>query len=208
MSQPAYKLYTLEEYFALEEAAQERHEYYQGYIYAMSGATPNHARIVLNVAGTLNSLLEGKPCEAFTSNLKVLARQINFASYPEVSVVCGKLEYAPRRKDTVTNPVLLVEVLSKSTRAYDRGVKFDRYMQISSFADYLLIEPDKIQVDYYHRLGPDTWLLHRYKDLSQNIELKSLDITLSLEQIYRRVEFEPETETEGEVTLEETEDNE
>lgn len=200
MSQPAQKLYTLEEYFALEEVAEERHEYYQGYIYAMTGATFDHERITRRLYIALDALPKGKPCEVFTSSIKVLAKQINFAAYPDVSVVCGQIDPAPRRKDTYTNPILLVEVSSRSTRNYDRIQKFSRYMTIPSFKDYLLIEQNIIQVDYFHRLETGGWFFERYTSLEDVIELKALGVSLPLAEIYGGVEFEVKENDEAENT--------
>ena len=152
MLKPDQKYYTPEEYLALEEAADYRSEYFQGEIFAMSGGSANHNRITKNLVIALERSFENKPCEAFMTDMRLLVKKNGLYTYPDIMAVCGQLEFAEGRDDTLTNPVVIVEVLSKSTQDYDRGGKFALYRAIETFQDYVLIDQHTIQVEHFHRL--------------------------------------------------------
>ena len=188
------RLYTREDYLALEEASAEKHEYYDGNIYPMAGGSVNHARIGGNVLLHLNTVLRGKPaetepCEAFSSDLKLLVRAHNLYTYPDGMVVCGQLQLAPGRNDVITNPTVIVEVLSPSTQLYDRTQKFEFYKAIPTFQAYLLIHQDRVQVDYYHKTASGEWLLTELHERAAVVTLPTTNLEIPLRAIYERVDW-------------------
>lgn len=180
--------YSPEEYLALERAAEFRSEYIDGEIFAMAGESPNHGRIKSAANRLLGNQLVGKSCETFTSDTKVRTPGLNVFGYPDVLVVCGKLVFHDHFKDVVLNPKVIIEILSPSTEAYDRGEKFASYRQLESLTDYLLISQDKVRVEHFTRHGK-FWLLAEETDLTQSVYIESIDCRLSLQEIYARVEF-------------------
>jgi len=189
MSFPQTAAVSVEEYFLLEDRANERHEYVDGELFLMAGGTPNHNRIMLNLAGALNAAFGGVTCEAFAGDLRVQIKEHQQYAYPDVVVVCGQLELAKGRKDTITNPVLSAEILSDSTRDYDRGSKFSMYRAIPSLHEYLVIEQRYVSVEYFSKEPDNTWRLREYGERSATIAIESLQIALTLDDIYQRVEL-------------------
>ena len=147
------------EYLKIERAAQIRHEFFNGEMFAMSGGSPQHSAIKMNVASELRSQLKGRPCRAFDCDLRIQTSPIGDYTYPDFSVVCGELEFDDDQHDTVLNPTVLVEVLSDSTEAYDRGEKFAYYRQISSLREYVLISQKSPAVERFLRNPDNTWTL-------------------------------------------------
>lgn len=164
-----------------------RHEYLEGEMFAMSGASRRHNRIVLNVGKGLDSALEERGCEVFVSDMRVLTPDTKFFTYPDVVAVCGELRFADAEVDTLLNPVVVVEVLSPSTAEYDRGAKFAHYRSISSLKDYVLVAQDRVHVEHYLRQENDDWRLLKLDDLGQTLELPSVGCRLALADIYKRV---------------------
>ncbi len=189
MTQPAKTFYTPEEYLALEDKAEHRSEYYQGQIYAMAGGSLNHSRIVDDLVGALNGALAARkrPCEAFSSDVRLQIKANGLFTYPDVLVICGEPQYATGRTDTVTNPVLIVEVLSNSTGTYDRDEKFELYKDLETLQNYVLISQKKAFVECFQRLDGRKWAIETYKGLSDNLFLAALELEIPLETIYRRV---------------------
>jgi Uma2 family endonuclease len=189
MSRQAERHYTIEDYFAVEESSTTKHEYFGGEIFAMAGASVRHNRIAGNVYAALRSSLRGSNCEAFGSDLRVRTPG-GLYTYPDVLVVCGGIHLSGERLETVTNPVMIVEVLSASTKDYDRGQKFEMYKTIASLREYLLVEQDVLLVERHFRANdaaPDTWQRQNYDAPVAQIELDTLGITLALAEIYERV---------------------
>lgn len=179
---------TPEEYLAFERKATTKHEYLNGQIVAMSGASFAHNFITANTANQLyNQLIDGE-CQVATSDMRVKVTEIDSYFYPDVVVVCG----APRAEDdtfdTLLNPTLIVEVLSPSTESYDRGEKFEHYQQIASLKDYILISQDEVHVEYYYR-QENEWLQTEFQGLEDVLSLLSIGCELRLSDIYRRVEI-------------------
>ncbi len=189
MTQVARKLYTPEEYFALEAKALGRSEYYQGEIFAMAGSSVNHNRLTRNICAALNQAFGSGPCEAFLSDLRLEVKEDGTYVYPNVLAICGELEFSKKYKDNVTNPKLIAEVLSDSTQIYDRNGKFYLYRELSSLEDYLLIDQTKVYVEYYHKISSKEWALYIYDSLTDVIDLQGVNIILPLAQIYQRVKF-------------------
>jgi Uma2 family endonuclease len=181
--------YTEEEYLDLEEKATTRSEYYRGKIYALAGGSLNHNRIVGNMVIALGNHLRGSSCEILTSDMRVRVEAHQLYTYPDAAVVCGKARFAPRRSDTITNPTLIIEVLSPSTQDYDRGQKFEFYRSLPSLRDYLLIHQDSAHVEYFHKEAENRWVLTELKGVDASLTLRSIELTLPLAQIYERVEW-------------------
>ena len=179
------------EYLRIERAANYRSEFYRGEMFAMAGGSPKHSRIRVNLSGSIWSRLKGHPCVAYDSDLRIRCRT-GLYTYPDASVICDELEFDEEHKDTVLNPTLIVEVLSKSTEAYDRGKKFDHYRTIPSLREYVLVAQDEPMVQRFLRNDDDTWTLTAVSGLDQSLRLKSIDVELLLAEIFDRVNFTAE----------------
>lgn len=177
------------EYLKLEIESQDRHEYRQGEITKMTGGTPTHNEIIGALTVILRVLLRGKPLQVFVTDQRLFIPDRQVYTYPDVMVVPRPIALQEGRTDTVTEPILIVEVLSKSTKNYDRGEKFADYRSIPSFQEYLLIDQTKPHVEHYLKQGANQWLLREYSQLENQLQLSSLGIGLSLAEIYENVEF-------------------
>lgn len=182
---------SIEEYFAREETAEDRNEYYCGDVFAMAGGTPNHNRITVNLTSLLNSQFRGGPCEAFASDLRVQVEKDFHYTYPDVVVVCGELKLAQGRSDTIVNPVVIIEVLSESTKDYDRGTKFTAYRSIETLTDYILVDQDTAHIEYFSKESDGTWRLREYFSKEEIVEIKSIQTTIPIKEIYERVTLVP-----------------
>ena len=187
MVEPARKLsYTFAEYIAIDEASATKHEFVNGEIFAMSGGTVKHGQLAANVIRSLGTQLLDRPCAAFTSDVRVRVLATGLATYPDVSVVCGSIDYDPENKNTITNPVLLVEVLSDSTEDYDREEKFSHYRRIPSLREYLLVSQHERRITHLSRNDNDdgSWTL-RDVTSAAIVRLPSIGCELSLDDVYR-----------------------
>jgi Uma2 family endonuclease len=193
------QLYTPEDYLAMEAESETRHEYINGEIVPMAGAMPNHNRITLNVGSVLRYEFRGKPFEAFVADqrLWIPARQIY--TYPDVLVIAGELQFQEGRKDTIVNPLVIVEVLSESTQGYDRGDKFAAYRTLPSFQEYVLVDQYSAHVEHYAKTGPKKWEFQEYDMEAESIVFSSLRVEISLTDIYDKVTFEPPSSGDGTV---------
>jgi Uma2 family endonuclease len=178
---------TPEEYLEAERRAEEKSEYFDGEIYAMSGASLRHNRLVANLVGTLHSQLRGGPCAALPSDMRVRVPATGLYTYPDVSVVCGEPQLEDAHMDILLNPVVLIEVLSESTEGYDRGRKFEHYRRIASLQEYVLVSQKQPRVEGYRRQGEREWLLTEAVGLEESVELPSVRCVLSLAEVYERV---------------------
>ena len=185
MSRDSQRHYTLDDYFAVEEVSEIRHEFYNGEIFAMAGASLPHNEISANVLSAFRTTLRDSNCGAYGSDLRVQTPS-GLYTYPDVSVICGSVQLLPERSATATNPVLLVEVLSDATEDYDRGEKFTLYKPISTLRHYLLISQNEILVDHFVRRDND-WQLRTFRSRSETIELADLGIFVAIDEVYRRV---------------------
>lgn len=169
----------------LEQDAQSdtRLEFFEGQVFAMAGGTFKHAQVAGNVYSELRQSLKNKPCQPMNSDMRVHTPS-GLDTYPGISVYCGDPELGDN-ETTLLNPSVIVEVLSPSTRDYDRGGKFAHYRSIPSLQDYLLIDPTDTLVEHFKRVAPDEWLLHVYSDLAAVVMLESLGFELSLEAVYQ-----------------------
>ncbi len=178
------------EYLAAERAALDKHEYYDGYVIQMAGATREHNLITGNIAGELRAQLKGKPCETYSNDMRVRIPRKGRYTYPDVVVVCGEPQFLDDEFDTLLNPLLIVEVLSRSSRKYDFSEKFRDYRSIESFAEYLLVWQDDRDVNHFVKRNT-IWTI---QEVGEQLELSSIGCVLTLDQIYERVVFEPTPE--------------
>ncbi|MGZ8848053.1 MAG: Uma2 family endonuclease [Pyrinomonadaceae bacterium] len=197
----AQPLYSSEAYLAFERSADERHEFLDGFIYAMAGETPSHADISANLVGLLHERLRDSPCRVRTKDTKVrsgphqVGTMKGLFSYPDAVVICGEPEYLDQHRDVVVNPTVIFEVLSETTEARDRGVKFHRYQAWSpTLTDYVLVSQVAPSVDYFHREADGSWSYHIHIGLDETFTIQSIDCTLKLLDIYARITFPPESE--------------
>jgi Uma2 family endonuclease len=180
---------TPEEYFAWEEQQLEKHEYINGQVYAMTGGSVNHSRIAIRFTTMFDTHLGASSCITGNSDLKVKIVGTNNYTYPDVSVTCDERDKT--NTQYITYPCLIVEVLSKSTEAYDRGGKFRMYKNNPALIDYLLVSSTSLEIDLYHKNDAGDWLIINYKP-GDTIQLKSINLNFPLEQIYRGLNLEPE----------------
>lgn len=176
-------------YLQQEETAVSKSEYLAGELFPMAGGTANHNRIAVSVCSMLDSLLETGRCEVFTSDLKLWVETYELFTYPDAMVVCGPTQYFPQRTDAILNPTVIIEVLSKSTRSLDQGEKFVWYRSLPTVQDYVLIDQYRVHVDNYHKLASGQWLLTEYTSLDDLITLESVNVEMSVSQLYRRVDW-------------------
>ncbi|CAN5469081.1 Uma2 family endonuclease [soil metagenome] len=178
------------EYLELERSAPEKHEFLDGFVYAMAGASFNHDRIAKNLSRRLAEALSDLPCENFTSDVRVAADADAAYFYPDASALCGPTAAANGTNDTLLNPSFIAEILSESTEAFDRGDKFIRYQQIATLADYLLISQWDVSAELFQRQPDGKWLLTRFTDPDSSVPLTSLGCQIRLGDLYAKVVFE------------------
>ena len=190
---------TPQEYLSIERAAETKSEYFNGEMFpiraegkphdtfAMVGASRRHNLIAGNVFGELREQLKNSPCEAYTNDMRVKVAAAGLYTYPDVVVACGEPAFEDEHFDTLVNPVLIVEVLSPSTAAYDRVKKFGYYRTIESLSEYLLIAQEEYRVEQYIRQADGRWLLSDIRSLEAEFELPSVGCTLRLADLYARV---------------------
>jgi len=184
MDSPArHHRYTYGEYLTLEEHANVRHEFFDGEIFAMAGGTPEHAAVCVNVSAALNVQLRGRGCRVHSSDLRIRVLETGLATYPDVTVVCGRAEFDPENRVTITNPVVLVEVLSPGTAAYDRGEKLAHYKRITSLREVVLVAHDERLIEVWRREETGPWT--RSEIRSGSIRLPSIDCKLDIADVYR-----------------------
>ena len=188
--------FTVEEYLTFERASAERHEYLDGVIYAMAGESPDHGRICMNLAATLVPQLRVSACEAFSKDLKVCCgpyrahTREGLYAYPDLVVVCGAMQFHSQAQDVLINPTVIMEVLSPSTEAFDRGEKFRRYRAwLSTLTDYVLIAQDQAVIDHYQRTTTGQWELETLEGLEAHLHLPGINCTVPLAEVYERIVF-------------------
>lgn len=180
-----------EEYLAMERASQEKHEYYNGEVFAMSGASWNHNVIAKNISTVVLPYLKGKPCDMFGSDLRIHIPENGLYTYPDFSIICDKPESTDAEKDPFVNPTAIIEILSKSTADYDRGTKFNLYREIPTFKEYVLVDSTRISVEHFEREPDNSWRLTEFKTLNNQFLVTTIGLTLSLADLYEDVRFEP-----------------
>ncbi len=192
MTAQRIKKLTVEEYVELERTTGIKHEYHNGEVFAMAGGTFNHSILCGRIFGELRDRLLSinKDCEAFTSEMKLNLDDYNSYVYPDAMVVCGDFKQPVDFEDAITNPILIVEVLSDSTESYDRGEKFQKYQSIQSFTEYVLIAQNQPKVEVFYRAeNINNWQINYYEGLDKIVHLQSLQIDIEMKAIYERVVF-------------------
>ncbi|MBD1936062.1 Uma2 family endonuclease [Microcoleus sp. FACHB-68] len=184
------RYYSPEEYLELETTAESRSEYFNGQIFPMPGGLPNHNRIALNFSAALHSAFKRKNYEVFMADMRLWIPQVRLYTYPDVMIVSGALEFAEGRRDTITNPIAIAEVLSESTKNYDRGEKFKLYRSIPSLREYLLIEQSEKSVEQFFKNENNQWILSEYQGEEAMLSLNSVEFQISFSDLYDNVEFE------------------
>lgn len=180
---------TPEQYLEIERTAEFKSEYCRGEMFAMSGASRVHNLIAVNAAALIHQQLRGRPCEAYPSDMRISVGSTGLYTYPDVNVVYGEPRFLDGTFDTLTNPTVLVEILSESTEAYDRGAKFGMYRSLESLAEYVLISSLRVSAELFTRQPDGLWLLNAKSGLEDCLDLKSIDCRLRLSDLYEKVEF-------------------
>lgn len=189
IAQVETKTYTAEEYLEAEVNSLDRHEFINGEIILMAGGSPDHNEISANLIGALKLTLKGKPYRTFSPDQRLWVPQLNNYTYPDLIVAAKPIELQSGRTDTITNPLLIAEVLSKGTRAYDRDEKFAAYRSIPSFQEYLLIDQYRIQVEQYSKTEVNKWIFSEYSSMGDRLMLTSISVEILLSDLYENIEF-------------------
>ncbi|MEI6778909.1 MAG: Uma2 family endonuclease [Chloroflexales bacterium] len=177
------------EYLDHERASITKSEYYDGHVYAMTGAKEPHNLIAGNVIASLHGQLRRKPCRVYPSDMRVKVVQTGLNTYPDVVVLCGVPQFVDEKHDTITNPIVIIEILSPSTERYDRGMKFRHYRSIETLRDYILIAQDRQHIEHYTRHENGQWLFEETSINEERISIQSIECVLSLEDTYEKVEL-------------------
>lgn len=180
---------TPETYLDLERQADYKSEYLNGEIYAMGGASPRHVLIVTNVVAELRNQLKNRPCTVYSTDLRLRVSPKGLYTYPDVVVVCNTPQFSDPHRDTLTNPTVIVEVLSQSTKDYDRGEKFEQYRTIVSLQEYVLIAQDKPQVEHFVRHSDGAWWRSETYRLEDTVELTAIGCHLKLAEVYDKIDL-------------------
>lgn len=188
MSTAAKRHITPEEYLALERKAEFRSQYFNGEIFAMAGASPNHVQISSNISGTMRELLKGQNCRVGAIDMRIHVPATGLYTYPDVFVVCHEPKYSESQRDVLLNPGILFEILSDSTESFDRGMKFANYQTIDSLTDYLLVSQTEYRVERFRRQPTGDWLLSVFSSLKDSVPFPDLEIELPLSEIYYLVD--------------------
>lgn len=189
MSTQPKTLLTPEQYLEIERKAEYKSEYFNGEMFAMAGAKEAHNLVAIHIARELDQQLRSRPCRAYPSDMRVRVSPGGLYTYPDVIALCGEPRFLDDQRDTLLNPGLIVEVLSPSTEAYDRGRKFESYKSIDSLSEYLLVAADRVHADLYTRQVDGRWLLTSADKLEDSLTLESVGAELKLADLYEKVEF-------------------
>jgi Uma2 family endonuclease len=189
IAQVETKTYTAEEYLEAEINSLDRHEFINGEIVLMAGGSPNHNEITSILNAILRVSLKGQPYSIFASDQRLWIPQLNNYTYPDVMVVAKPVELQSGRRDTITNPLLIAEVLSKGTKAYDRDDKFAAYRSIPSFQEYLLIDQYRMQVEQYSKTDANKWIFSEYSSMGDRLMLSSISVEVAIADLYENIEF-------------------
>jgi Uma2 family endonuclease len=185
------KIYlTPTEYLAFERQSDVKHEYFRGELFAMAGASRQHVTISTNLAYLLVGQLKGRPCNVFNGDMRVKVSSTGLYTYPDASVVCGRPRFEDKELDVLLNPTVIVEILSKSTEAYDRGEKFAQYRTLDTLADYLLLSQNRPLIERFTRQPDGVWLFTESAGLDAVMPIESIQCQLPLVEVYDRVEFD------------------
>jgi Uma2 family endonuclease len=189
------KFYSEFEYLEMERLAKHKSEFFRGEIFAMSGATYEHNQVSSNLLGEIIPFLKNKPCKIFGSDLRVHVQENTFYTYPDAVIVCGKPSFIDNLFDTVTNPVVVFEILSATTREYDQTIKFELYKSNHSLREYILIDSQQVKVNCYRRDEHDSWHLSEYSGMDDKWEIIPIGYAGTVSALYEGVEFNRDKRT-------------
>lgn len=185
-----HPIFSVENYLDFERMQLERHEFLDGSVYAMAGESPNHSTICFNLAGIIHNQLRGKPCRGFSPNMKIATNEKGLYSYPDLAIVCGEPKFHDRKKDVITNPTVIFEVISPSTEHYDRGEKFLRYVNgIQSLTDYVLILQDAPAIEHFWKQANGEWEKTEFAGLETVFKVDSIECEILLSELYDLIDF-------------------
>jgi Uma2 family endonuclease len=187
---PKYNYISPEQYLEIERTSEEKHEYFKGEVFLMSGASLAHNDIAYNINRIIAPFLHGKGCKLYGSDFRIYVPENSLFTYPDFSIVCGKAETPDTYTDNLTNPALIIEILSKSSKDYDRGTKFNLYRTIKTLKEYLLIDSTSMSVELYVRQTDNSWLLKEFRQLTETFFISSIGLTLGLNDIYEDVNID------------------
>lgn len=183
------KIFSIEEYLEYENASQEKHEYYNGEIFTMAGASWDHCVIARNLIVMLANALRKTPCQPFGSDLRMHIPSNTLFTYPDIAIFCKDMSSLMTSETSASLPTVLIEILSPSTRNYDRGKKFELYKDVPSFQEYILVDSVRFAIDIYRKNAEGVWVLEQYTIKDRSIKIKALDLNLSFKRIYEEVQF-------------------
>jgi Uma2 family endonuclease len=188
---PAYgkNKISIEDYLRMEKESPVKHEYYKGEVFAMAGAGARHNIISINLVVAVANKLKGKPCQPYGSDMRVHIPENTLFTYPDLSIICGDIIPSPQDADTATLPSVIIEILSPSTKQYDKSIKFQLYPQIPSLKQYILIDSESIHVESFEINERNHWELTEYKELSENVVLPSIGVFVEMADIYDRTKL-------------------
>jgi Uma2 family endonuclease len=179
---------TEEAYLQYERTSTLKHEYYNGHIYAMAGASEDHNLIAMNIAAILRARVRGSSCRAYPSDMRVKVLHTGLNTYPDFTVVCGPPQFVnPEKRDTLTNPTVIIEILSPSTESYDRGEKFQHYRTIDTLQEYILVAQNKYRIERFVRHDTNEWVLSDIAGIDSSLPLSTLQTQIPLAEIYEQV---------------------
>jgi Uma2 family endonuclease len=181
--------FTVEEYLEFERTSEEKHEYFQGEVFAMSGASNRHNIIFSNLFGELSVLLKGKACQPMGSDMRVHIPENTLYTYPDISIFCGNIKSLDTKEEYATGPTVLVEILSPSTKNYDRGGKFKLYRDIPSLKEYILVDTENVSVEVFRLNNIGHWELEEYKGLEDKLSIPSLSVSIPLKLVYENTQL-------------------
>ena len=187
--QRAMAVFTPEEYLDLERQSEIRHEFLDGTVYAMAGESPTHSAICFNLAATIGVQLRGTNCRGFSPNMKVRAGEAGLYAYPDLAIACGEVFFHDKHGGVLLNPTVIFEVLSRSTQAYDRGEKFERYKSIETLRDYVLVSQDWPCLEHFSLQSDGTWAHAELEGADAALTLDSINCRVTLADIYDRIDF-------------------
>ena len=185
-----YNYVSPEDYLIMERASQEKHEYFKGEVFTMSGASWEHNIIAKNISTIILPFLKGSPCDMLGSDLRIHIPENTLYTYPDFSIICGKPEVTDKEKDTAVKPSVIIEILSKSTKDYDRGSKFMLYRSIKTLKEYITIDSLSVSVEIYTRRENNTWLLSEFKQLHDSFVISTIGLNLQLKEVYENVSID------------------
>ena len=178
------KKFTVEEYLEYENASEEKHEYYRGEIFAMSGSKVTHNSIAMNLSVLLGQKLKGKSCKPFNSGQRIYIPENSLFTYPDISIVCGEIITKDSDDWNILNPSVIFEILSPSTKSYDKGEKFTLYRDIPTLKEYILVDSEKIHVEAFRINDSNHWELEEYKKIEEILQVKTVQLSIPLAEVY------------------------